>query len=182
MDDAVDLVNRFIEAEHRAVVATHAEPDDEAVARATAEAEAFLHSEPGSIVGLGFGRPPGMSSADLEPLAATADQLVPRPLFAVASFDHGGRTVYRAFVGSQRDAEGYEYDLSLNIAPAEGALRIVGKTAVDPFGPEDELRWEAAGGEQFPDDLPVADVRPFRRPLNPVHAAHYDGLAVKGTT
>ena len=177
MDEVVEFINRFIEAEYQAVMATHTNPDGEAVRQAIAAAEAFVHSTPRSIVSLGIGRPPGMTSEELQPLAEEAERLGPRILYAVATYDLAGRTVHRAFVGAHRDPAGFSYDLTLNIAPVDGDLRIVGRTAVNVFAAQDRLEWEPAGGEQFPEDASPTEVVALQRPGDPVHAAHFDQLA-----
>lgn len=171
--DVIDFVEGFLAAEHAARQAMHREPDDAKYGKAEKNAASYLHSEKGSPVVLGFGRPAGEAGKAMLDEAA-ADAMEPRALYLVARHRDGERVVYRAFVGSPRDRRARRYALVLNIAHVEGDLKIVGETAVNPFGSDRELEWEPAGGDQLETVGPPEESAKLQRPQDPVHAAHFD--------
>lgn len=175
---AIEAAEAFIADEFAALRAMYDEPDDTRYRQIADRAAAHLHSVPGAPLTLGFDRPAGPAGQISDAERQAAADLVPRRLFAVTAHPRGPHTVYRAIVGDHYDAEGSLYALALHLAPVEGALKIVGEAAADPFT-RDELRWEDMGGDQLEDAGPPTEAAQLHRPLHPLSAAHFDALAAQ---
>lgn len=176
MNDIREFVDAFIEAEHKALIATHTEPN-EAPYRAAHEAAAgYLHSVPGSVVTLGFGRSSSAEPSGLITPEVAADQFHPRALYAIAEYEVGGSATYLAVVGSPRDRAGRRIDRGLVIAIVDGHPRVVGMSGIDPFALGTPLPWEPLGGVQLPPGLTPVSVLEVQRPTNDDHATELDRL------
>jgi hypothetical protein len=160
----------FVEDEAVAYRAMLLEPDETAYLAVLERARSHLHN-----VSLGFGRAPGggpVASDDAE--RAYAEKVAPRPLFAVARHERGGRPVYRAYAGD--DSARSRYTMAFNLADVEGALKIVGRTLADAFAPPGELVFEPLDGDQLDGAGPALEAARIMRPTHEPSAAHYDGL------
>jgi hypothetical protein len=174
---AVEKVQAYLADEFAALRAMYLGSDEE-YAQAAARAESHLHSEPGSPLTLGFGRPTGPAGGVSDRERSHAQRYRERPLFLMSSHQRGDETVYRAIVGERDDPEGVMYAESLHLAPIDGELKIVGRAGANPFG--DELAWDAIGGDQLEGAGPPLEVAKFQRPAEPKSAANYDAQEPAG--
>jgi hypothetical protein len=174
--DMVDFVEAFASDEHAARVAMYTEPDDDRYRELEGRAAAYLESAPGSIVTLGFGRGSGAAAKRALSRPQDAEALSKRVVYLASKHDSPAGPAFRAVVSDPRDAEGRYLADSLHIRIRDGQPRIVGKAAVSPFGDDNVLEWEPAGGDQLEDAGPAVKVAKLRPPLDAAHAAVYDAI------
>lgn len=173
LQDAVDAVRAFLADEAAAERAVFLEPDEARCRAALGRAESHLDS----AVPLGFGRAPGGPPvASDDATRAAAERRRPRILYAVVRHSRDGAPVFRAYTASGPDTKGVMYALVWNLAEADGALKIVGRTDYSPFGQPGELAWEPFAGDQLDGAGPPQEAVKLRRPLADPFAAHYDAL------
>lgn len=175
--EVLDLVRAFVRDELLAERACLAEPDNDRYRALEAAAAAHLHVTPTNVQSLSFGRwaPPG-GRAELAPaLIEAAATLKEREIYLLTEHERDGERVFRVFVSSTRDRGGYAE--ALHVARVGGAMKIVGRRAVNPFKPK--LAWESGSGDQLKGiGKPIAVVK-LERPTRPAHAAHYDETVAK---
>jgi hypothetical protein len=180
MTDKLRDIKGFVEAfasdEHAARVAMYTEPDDDRYRELESRASGYLESAPGSIVTLGFGRGSGAAAKRALSRPQDAEALSKRVVYLVSKHDSPAGPAFKALVSDPRDADGRYLADSLHIRVRDGQPRIVGKAAVSPFGDDDDVEWETAGGDQLEDVGPPVEVAKLRRPLDDAHGAVYDAI------
>ena len=170
LNQVLEFVQAFTDAEATAARAAMAEPDDDRYLALRAAADAFLGPRLDPVIDR-FAVPGG--HADRVRPAAAGD-IHKRALFAIAAGVSGGQDMWKAYVSGLRDPDGRRIDHALSIAGVDGRLLIVGQEAVNPFA--DTLQWEPAGGTPLRFDEPPDEVQIERLPLDEAHARFLQDL------
>jgi hypothetical protein len=119
IDEVVQFMKDFIQAEYECLIARHSEPDDQKFLAAYNRVVGFFS---GATVG-GLTRPP-MTAADFARFAPQLQLIKPRILFKVKSFDYPELgELHAAWTGSTAGTPSY-YSLFL-IRPVDSRPRIV---------------------------------------------------------
>ena len=173
MDEIIEFVNRFIDAEFRALRASYLERDEQRYRELVRYAEAILDSRPGWPMSLGCGRAPNPDAQWLASMRSAAERFAPRTLFAVHRINHPVRgPLYVAIVSSTDRDGGGEYDERWIIEPRGSSPRIVARQTVD-FRRRDRVVWEDATGEPVDVQGPVVEERQLVEPDSPLHRADW---------
>jgi hypothetical protein len=170
LNQILEFVQAFTDAEATAARAAMAEPDDDRYLALRAAADAFLG--PGLAPVVDRFAVHGGHADRVRP--AAAGDIHQRALFALAAGLSGGRDMWQAYVSGLRDPDGRRIDHALSIADVDGRLLIVGREAVNPFA--DTLQWEPAGGTPLRFDEPPDEVQIERLPLDEAHARFLQDL------
>jgi hypothetical protein len=123
MDEAIELLRRFVELECRARQANYTEPDD----RKFLELVRAWDKLYGGELRSGLSRPtaPAATYADPDHVAAGARQR-PRTIFAVARYQLDGSDVYRAWMGdTELGRRGESMPQSFYLTSGDGGLKVV---------------------------------------------------------
>jgi hypothetical protein len=173
MDEIIEFVKRFIDAEFRALRASYLEGDEQKYGELVRNAEAMLESRPGWPMSLGFGRAPNPDTQWLESMRTAAEQFVPRALFVVRRVEHPVRgPLYVAIVSSTDRDGGGEYDERWAIEPRGSSPRIVARQTID-FRRRDRVVWDDAAGEPVDIQGPIVEERRLVEPDSPLHRADW---------
>lgn len=173
MDDVIEFVRRFIDAEYRALRASYVEPDEARYREVAREAEGMLDSRPGWPMSLGFGRPPNPDAARLASMRSAAEQFTPRTLFAVRRIEHPKLgPLFVAVVSSFDKDGGGEYDERWVVRRSEGGPRIIARQTLD-FAERSRLVWEDGSGEPIDIESPVLEERRLAEPEVALHRADW---------
>lgn len=185
MDEAIDLLRKFISAEHEARVAAYTMLDD-SKRRAKAE-EALQYFDPSELLVIGFAWERTPSEDFIIKCKPTVDRMRPRILFQIKQYKHPELdALYRAYLSHPFNYSETGYDQSMYLARTEDGLKIISQYAIcmncNGIGTADAemceecqgTGWEHAGGMQLERPGELVEVRKFEAPLAPVSRADYD--------
>ncbi len=160
LDDAVKLLDAYLDAEWAATEAVYSEPDDTVVDARVREANAFTRSPAGAPLGVTVSRAPG---ADVAAMRPQLSQFARRRLFQVIEHAHPlwGR-LYGGTAGSSAASAAGNYERLYFVADTEDGPRIVSEYVPELFTPE--VEWSHFGGVVIEDPGPVVAVRSLQPP------------------
>lgn len=177
MDIAIDFIQSFIQAEYKALMTTYTEPDENLFDEAIRQSEDFLYIAPNHIMSLGFGRPPGLSSDEIEEMAEEASKFNPRVLFLAKHYEHPVfGDLYVFYASGYHDMPLLAYDTTFYVALVEKKLKIISKYVVGFNSGIDELEWEYLCGTKVDQLGDLIEVRKFIEPESRPHKADYNNL------
>lgn len=171
IDDAVRLLDAYLDAEWALTRAVYAEPDDEVVRARREEAEGFLRGSLGILAE----RMPNMPAAEVEAGSDLLSQYVRRKLFLVA--EHRNPLWGELFGGVAGSTSSYaagSYERLFYVATTEDGPRIVSHYDVDPLAPP--VTWLHTGGVVLDQPGPVVGVRAIAEPKLSKHREHWAAM------
>lgn len=163
IDDALRVINGFLDAEYELTTSVFTEPDDGVVAARRRAAEAFLATGIGPQITLSVGRRAGMTAEEVAADAPRAKQYTRRHLFKV--YEHANPLWGRLFAGvagSPKATTAGNYARMYFVADTEAGPRIVGEYDIEVLA--ENVVWKHGAGAAIDAPGPVVDVRRLEEP------------------
>lgn len=175
IDYVEEFIRGFFTAEYAALVAVYSEPDDDIVAQLEQKAMTYLHVEPGHIMSLGFGRPPGLSPEEVAKDADYVSELQERVLFLIIRYQRQeGNDLYGCFVSSTQKLSGLAYASCFYVTAIDGEAKIIAHYTPGLYSPEESLTWRRLDGSTIDNPGHPVEARKFVPPTMPAHLEHYN--------
>lgn len=181
MDEVVNYVNAFLNAEYEALVAQYTERDDRVFQAKRAIVSQFLMS--GIPSDLDRPLQPDDEWFERGKERVENGSLMPRTLFQIKVYDHPNfDKLYRAYVSLPLRPRGKRlaYFTNFFISSTQNGYKIVSRYNLDLLPERDNvlfedgnLAWVWRGGEKLTTLGKLIDVLKFRNPDDPQHLAEY---------
>jgi hypothetical protein len=189
MDQVVDFLRAFLQADYRMQYGKLSEPDDAKFMALVRAADVFYDGKDFGSGGSRMDDKPASLYAS-ESYRKAAAELHPAPLFAVAEYQHGKGPLYRAWTGMDTTGpRGTSLFYNYYVQPRQGALKIVaryticttclgaGSTAEAPTCRACRGEgWEHRGGARFKLLGRLVAVRKLAAPTDPLSQAAYQAI------
>ncbi len=172
MDEAMQVMRRFIDAEFEAVRAGYVDPDNDAVRAKEKGAEKFFHITPQTPMALGFGRG-SATPEDLKDGERFLNRIKPRTLFQVKHYRHPELGELHRFYASPW-LVGYSlgYGSSFFVAKVDGEWKIVSRYA--PARGGEKVEWEHESGMRLTTLGELTGTEKLTPPERAAHLADYE--------
>jgi hypothetical protein len=188
MDEAIEFLRAFAEAEYRANRANYSEPDDEKLMQLIWAWDAMFAGDLRSGLSRPSGDPPELFASP-DYVAATGRQQ-PRSIFAVARYQHGRTDLFRGWMGdTEHGRRGEGIRQNLYVARVEGELKVVSRyqactscrgAMTLPDGQRcsscDGTGWIFRGGTEWRKLGRLLEVRKLQAPTDPLSQRTYDAI------
>ena len=188
IDEVIEFLHEFAEAECRANCASYAEPDDRKLVRLVGAWNPIFAGGLRSDLSRPDGNPPELYARP-EHIAATARQK-PRSIFAVARYQHGRAGLYRGWMGdTELGPRGEGMCQNLYVSREQGQLKVAARyevcsnclgAATLPDGQGcpacDGARWFHCGGTQWHVPGRILEIRKLQAPTDPRYQRAYDAI------
>ncbi|MFE7135178.1 hypothetical protein ACFVIM_30405 [Streptomyces sp. NPDC057638] len=175
LDQAVEFLHAYLEAEHREGLAARTEPDA-VLAERRRESEAFMHAVPGVFLSSTLRRRP-MSADELAKYATTVDQVARRTLFLVAEYAHSKwGQLFTGFASDRTAGSTGSYGLLLSVVAIEGEPKIVAFSYPDLLAMNPPTPWRYASGARINKRGRLVAVRALVEPTRADHRADWAAI------
>lgn len=177
LDDAVRLLDDFLDAEWAAIQANYGGPDDELDAAVRA-ADRFFRQEPGRPMYVEIGRQAGLPPERLAELRESLPGYRRRVPLAVAEHDHPRRgRVFAGYVTSVVASPHLRYDRMIWLQEVDGTPYVVAIWVTDRDRPG--MAFTHFAGPELGDPGPVLGVRRLAEPTDPASLEHWRSLGAR---
>lgn len=175
MEEVIDFITGYIDAEYEALRATYLEPNDDILASKMKAATDFMLVKPGHVMSLGFGRRPGMTPEEIARDADWVEDFQERVLFQVKHYHHETwGDLYACVVSSNQKLQLLAYGSCFFVARTNGNLKVIAHYTPGATLPSGVTQWEYLEGSVIEDPGELIEVRKLLAPQLPSHLADYN--------